>query len=130
MINPYPFFAYHSDPRPETLAFCLFQPNLGRLAAHLHQHVRHAGGCRAGGTQWAGVPEVEIVVAKMGWPYKGDPEEVGTKVDIIKGIDPKANIMIWHSRSLFGMVTTSQRRRAQLSLLPTAEIHAASGYLA
>lgn len=30
MINPYPYFAYKSDPRPETLAFCLFQPNSGR----------------------------------------------------------------------------------------------------
>ncbi|KAL8128203.1 hypothetical protein AgCh_014965 [Apium graveolens] len=30
-INPYPFFAYESDPRPETLAFCLFQPNSGRV---------------------------------------------------------------------------------------------------
>lgn len=30
MINPYPFFAYQTDPRPETLAFCLFQPNAGR----------------------------------------------------------------------------------------------------
>lgn len=30
-INPYPYFAYTSDPRPETLAFCLFQPNPGRL---------------------------------------------------------------------------------------------------
>ena len=30
-INPYPFFAYQSDQRPETLAFCLFQPNSGRV---------------------------------------------------------------------------------------------------
>lgn len=30
-INPYPFFAYQSDPRPDTLAFCLFQPNSGRV---------------------------------------------------------------------------------------------------
>lgn len=30
-INPYPFFAYQTDPRPETLAFCLFQPNSGRV---------------------------------------------------------------------------------------------------
>lgn len=30
-VNPYPFFAYQSDPRPETLAFCLFQPNSGRI---------------------------------------------------------------------------------------------------
>lgn len=30
-INPYPFFAYQSDPRAETLAFCLFQPNSGRV---------------------------------------------------------------------------------------------------
>lgn len=33
-INPYPFFAYQSDPRPETLAFCLFQPNAGRVDAN------------------------------------------------------------------------------------------------
>lgn len=31
IVNPYPFFAYQSDPRPETLAFCLFQPNSGRF---------------------------------------------------------------------------------------------------
>lgn len=31
VVNPYPFFAYQSDPRPETLAFCLFQPNEGRV---------------------------------------------------------------------------------------------------
>ncbi|KAJ6310662.1 hypothetical protein OIU76_015393 [Salix suchowensis] len=30
-VNPYPFFAYQSDRRPETLAFCLFQPNSGRV---------------------------------------------------------------------------------------------------
>lgn len=30
-INPYPYFAYRSDPRPQTLAFCLFQPNSGRF---------------------------------------------------------------------------------------------------
>lgn len=29
-INPYPFFAYKSDPGPEMLAFCLFQPNSGQ----------------------------------------------------------------------------------------------------
>lgn len=34
MINPYPFFAYRDDPRPETKAFCLFQPNAGRLDAN------------------------------------------------------------------------------------------------
>lgn len=31
MINPYPYFAYRDDPRPETLAYCLFQPNPGRM---------------------------------------------------------------------------------------------------
>jgi len=31
-INPYPYFAYRSDPgRADNLAFCLFQPNAGRL---------------------------------------------------------------------------------------------------
>jgi hypothetical protein len=29
-INPHPYFAYRSDTRLETLAFCLFQPNAGR----------------------------------------------------------------------------------------------------
>lgn len=29
-INPYPYFAYQSDTRAETLAFCLFQTNAGR----------------------------------------------------------------------------------------------------
>ena len=27
----HPYFAYRSDTRPETLAFCLFQPNAGRM---------------------------------------------------------------------------------------------------
>ncbi|VAH94918.1 unnamed protein product [Triticum turgidum subsp. durum] len=30
LVNPYPYFAYQDDPRPDTLAFCLFQPNAGR----------------------------------------------------------------------------------------------------
>jgi len=31
-INPYPYFAYRSDPgRADNLAFCLFQPNAGRI---------------------------------------------------------------------------------------------------
>ena len=35
-INPYPFFAYQSDSRPETLAFCLFQAwNISLLACIL-----------------------------------------------------------------------------------------------
>lgn len=30
-VNPYPFFAYQSDPRDETLSFCLFRENAGRF---------------------------------------------------------------------------------------------------
>lgn len=31
-INPYPYFAYRDDPgRPDNLAYCLFQPNSGRV---------------------------------------------------------------------------------------------------
>nr|BAE99425.1 beta-1,3-glucanase-like protein [Arabidopsis thaliana] len=30
-VNPYPFFAYQDDRRPETLAYCLFQANPGRV---------------------------------------------------------------------------------------------------
>jgi len=30
-INPYPYFASRSHTRPDTLAFCLFQPIAGRM---------------------------------------------------------------------------------------------------
>lgn len=31
MISPYPYFAYKNQPTPDTLAFCLFQPNAGQV---------------------------------------------------------------------------------------------------
>lgn len=30
-INPYPYYAYNTDPRPGYLAYCLFQVNAGRV---------------------------------------------------------------------------------------------------
>ncbi|CAN6323069.1 unnamed protein product [Urochloa humidicola] len=81
MINPYPWFAYQSDPRPETLAFCLFQPNAGRLDAG--SGVRYANmfdaqldAVKAAMTR-AGYGDVGVVVAETGWPTRGDAGEHG-----------------------------------------------------
>lgn len=85
MINPYPFFAYRSDPRPETLAFCLFQPNPGRFDAgtgitYTNMFDAQVDAIRSA-LNAAGFPGVDIVVAETGWPYRGDPDEVGTTVE-------------------------------------------------
>ncbi|XP_047088200.1 glucan endo-1,3-beta-glucosidase 7-like [Lolium rigidum] len=85
MVNPYPYFAYQSDPRPDTLAFCLFQPNAGRLDAG--SKIRYANMFDAqvdavkSALGRAGYGGVDIVVAETGWPTKGDPTEAGATVD-------------------------------------------------
>ncbi|KAK1395046.1 Glucan endo-1,3-beta-D-glucosidase [Heracleum sosnowskyi] len=79
MINPYPFFAYQSDPRPETLAFCLFQPNAGRVDSASGIKYMNMFDAQVDAVKSAlnsmGFKEIEIVVAETGWPYKGDPNE-------------------------------------------------------
>ncbi|WVZ79150.1 LOW QUALITY PROTEIN: hypothetical protein U9M48_026761 [Paspalum notatum var. saurae] len=104
LINPYPYFAYQSDPRPETLAFCLFQPNAGRPDAgsggvrpHLHQHVRRPGGRRARRAGRQG--DVEIVVAETGWPHKGDADEAGATVENARAF---VSGLVSHLQSLAG----------------------------
>ncbi|XP_044979519.1 glucan endo-1,3-beta-glucosidase 7 [Hordeum vulgare subsp. vulgare] len=85
MVNPYPYFAYQSDPRPDTLAFCLFQPNAGRVDAG--SRIRYANMFDAqvdavkSALGRAGYGAVDIVVAETGWPTKGDPAEAGATVD-------------------------------------------------
>ena len=46
-----------------------------------------------------GFKDVEIVVAETGWPYKGDPTEVGPSLDNAKAFNGN---LISHLRSLVG----------------------------
>ncbi|RCV37628.1 hypothetical protein SETIT_8G079300v2 [Setaria italica] len=85
MINPYPYFAYASDTRPETLAFCLFQPNAGRVDAasgltYTNMFDAQLDAIRAA-LDAKGYTDVDIVIAETGWPYKGDADEAGATVD-------------------------------------------------
>ncbi|KAG5238955.1 glucan endo-1,3-beta-glucosidase [Salix suchowensis] len=86
-VNPYPFFAYQSDRRPETLAFCLFQPNSGRVDA-----VRSA-------LNAMGFNDIEILVAETGWPYNGDGNEAGASVENARAYNGN---LISHLRSMVG----------------------------
>lgn len=85
MINPYPYFAYQSDPRPDTLAFCLFQPNAGRVDGGSKIKYTNMFDAQVDAVKSAlgraGYGAVEIVVAETGWPTKGDPTEAGASVD-------------------------------------------------
>jgi len=88
MINPYPYFAYASDTRPETLAFCLFQPNAGRVDAvsgltYTNMFDAQLDAIRAA-LDAKGYGDVDIVIAETGWPYKGDADEAGATVDNAK----------------------------------------------
>ncbi|KAF5740765.1 putative Glucan endo-1 3-beta-glucosidase precursor [Tripterygium wilfordii] len=85
-INPYPYFAYRGDPnRRDTLAFCLFKPNSGRVDArtkikYLNMFDAQLDAVRSALNGW-GFKNVDVVVAETGWPYKGDPNEVGATVE-------------------------------------------------
>ncbi|KAM0896205.1 hypothetical protein ACQ4PT_023334 [Festuca glaucescens] len=85
MINPYPYFAYASDTRDETLAFCLFQPNPGRADAvsgltYMNMFDAQLDAIRVA-LDSKGYPDVDIVIAETGWPYKGDAGEAGATPD-------------------------------------------------
>ncbi|XP_010254870.1 PREDICTED: glucan endo-1,3-beta-D-glucosidase [Nelumbo nucifera] len=102
-INPYPFFAYQSDPRPETLAFCLFQPNAGRVDSgtnikYMNMFDAQVDAVRSALLR-AGFKDVEIVIAETGWPYKGDSNEVGPSVENAKAYNGN---LIKHLRSMVG----------------------------
>ncbi|WCJ35168.1 Glucan endo-1 3-beta-glucosidase 7 [Euphorbia peplus] len=102
-INPYPYFAYRDDPRPETLAFCLFQPNAGRVDGNTKIKYMNMFDAQVDAIHSAlssmGFKDVEIVVAETGWPYKGDSNEVGPSFENAKGYN--ANL-IAHLRSMVG----------------------------
>ncbi|KAG0485391.1 hypothetical protein HPP92_009470 [Vanilla planifolia] len=85
MINPYPYFAYQSDPRPETLAFCLFQPGPGRHdpgtgITYTNMFDAQVDAVRAA-LRAAGFPDLEVVVAETGWPDRGDASEAGATIE-------------------------------------------------
>ncbi|KAA0041635.1 hypothetical protein IC582_007400 [Cucumis melo] len=102
-INPYPYFAYRSDPRPETLAFCLFQPNAGRLDTNTNIKYMNMFDAQVDAIRSAlnsmGFKNVEIVVAETGWPYKGDNDEVGPSLENAKAFNGN---LIAHLRSMVG----------------------------
>ncbi|CAK9146358.1 unnamed protein product [Ilex paraguariensis] len=102
-INPYPFFAYLSDPRPETLAFCLFQPNSGRVDSgskikYMNMFDAQLDAIRSALNAMA-FKDVEIVIAETGWPYKGDSNEVGPSIENAKAYNGN---LIAHLRSMVG----------------------------
>ncbi|PKI45161.1 glucan endo-1,3-beta-glucosidase 7 isoform X1 [Punica granatum] len=102
-INPYPYFAYRSDPRPETLAFCLFQPNAGRFDSNTKIKYMNMFDAQVDAVHSAlnsmGFKNVEIVVAETGWPYKGDSNEVAPSVENAKAYNGN---LIAHLRSMVG----------------------------
>ncbi|GMH02757.1 hypothetical protein Nepgr_004596 [Nepenthes gracilis] len=102
-INPYPFFAYQSDPRPETLAFCLFQPNAGRVDSGTNIKYTNMFDAQVDAVHSAlkamGFEDIEIVVAETGWPYKGDSNEVGPSIENAKAYNGG---LISHLRSMVG----------------------------
>ncbi|CAN6281604.1 unnamed protein product [Urochloa humidicola] len=103
LINPYPYFAYLSDPRPETLAFCLFQPNAGRPDAgsgltYTNMFDAMVDAVRAA-LDAKGYKDVDIVVAETGWPHKGDADEAGATVENARAF---VSGLVSHLRSLAG----------------------------
>ncbi|KAJ8621103.1 hypothetical protein MRB53_029632 [Persea americana] len=102
-INPYPFFAYRSDPRPETLAFCLFQPNQGRFDAGSKIKYTNMFAAQLDAIKSAlngmGFKDLEIVVAETGWPYKGDSNEAGVNIENAKAFNGN---LVAHLRSKVG----------------------------
>ncbi|KAG8097990.1 hypothetical protein GUJ93_ZPchr0013g37842 [Zizania palustris] len=103
LINPYPYFAYLSDPRPETLAFCLFQPNAGRPDAgsgltYTNMFDAQVDAVRAA-LDAKGYKDVEIVVAETGWPHSGGPNEAVATVENARAF---VSNLVSHLRSMAG----------------------------
>ncbi|KAI3767192.1 hypothetical protein L2E82_17280 [Cichorium intybus] len=103
MINPYPFFAYQSDPRPDTLAFCLFQPNAGRPDSGTNIKYMNMFDAQVDAVKSAlnamAYPDVEIVVAETGWAYQGGPNENGATIENAKAYNGN---LVAHLRSMVG----------------------------
>ncbi|KAK8937939.1 Glucan endo-1,3-beta-glucosidase 7 [Platanthera guangdongensis] len=107
MVNPYPYFAYQSDPRAETLAFCLFEPNSGRPdpgsgVTYTNMFDAQVGAVRAA-LSAAGFSGVPVVVAETGWPYRGDQGEEGATVENARAYNGN---LVTHLRAMADPVET------------------------
>ncbi|KAJ4762633.1 hypothetical protein LUZ62_073008 [Rhynchospora pubera] len=103
MINPYPYFAYTSDTRPETLAFCLFQPNPGRVdgnsgLTYMNMFDAQVDAVRAA-LDAKGFTNVDILVAETGWPHSGDANDPGATPENAREYNGN---LVAHLRSLSG----------------------------
>ncbi|ESR48214.1 hypothetical protein CICLE_v10003630mg, partial [Citrus x clementina] len=87
-INPYPYYAYNSDPRPGYLAYCLFQVNAGRVDPNNNIKYMNMFDAQVDAARSAlnslGYNNVEIVVTETGWPSKGDDKEPWATIDKAK----------------------------------------------
>ncbi|KAM2731916.1 hypothetical protein FF1_034541 [Malus domestica] len=102
-VNPYPFFAYQSDPRPETLAFCLFQPNAGRVDSgngikYMNLFDAQVDAVRST-LNAVGFKDIDILIAETGWPYHGDDNKIGPSVENARAYNGN---LIAHLRSMVG----------------------------
>lgn len=103
LVNPYPYFAYQDDPRPDTLAFCLFQPNAGRPDAgsgltYTSMFDAQVDAVRAA-LDAKGYKDVEVVVAETGWPHSGGTDEAGASVENARAF---VSNLVSHLRSMVG----------------------------
>ncbi|KAM3294411.1 hypothetical protein ACQJBY_037352 [Aegilops geniculata] len=103
LVNPYPYFAYQDDPRPDTLAFCLFQPNAGRPDAgsgltYTSMFDAQVDAVRAA-LDAKGYKDVEVVVAETGWPHSGGADEAGANVENARAF---VSNLVSHLRSMVG----------------------------
>ncbi|KAH9300987.1 hypothetical protein KI387_012570 [Taxus chinensis] len=84
MVNPYPFFAYKSDPTDSTLAYALFQSKTGTTDANTGLHYTNMFDAQIDAVYSAmkavGYTDVDVVVAETGWPSQGDPSEAGVSM--------------------------------------------------
>lgn len=79
-MNPYPFFGYS----PETLDFALFRPNPGLFDQDTKLHYTNMFDAQLDSVYSAmerlGFSDVAIVVGEIGWPSKGDRDQIGVDV--------------------------------------------------
>ncbi|CAI9786355.1 unnamed protein product [Fraxinus pennsylvanica] len=103
LINAFPFYEYKSNPTPETLAFCLFQPNSGQLDSKSNITYMNMFDVEVDAVRSAlnamGYKDMEIVVAQTGWPYEHSRDEVGPSLDNAKAY---VGNLINHLRSNVG----------------------------
>ncbi|CAF2036560.1 unnamed protein product [Brassica napus] len=80
VVNPYPFFGYS----PETLDFALFRTNPGLFDQDTKLHYTNMFDAQLDSVYSAmerlGFSDVAIVVGEIGWPSKGDKDQIGVDV--------------------------------------------------